>query len=77
MNRVIRQADWGKYICVVVQSSSLGAIRKYPPFRASRSEAKMLGESKRGAQKKSIVPSFVTSADVCRSPMRPWSLMRG
>jgi hypothetical protein len=37
----------------------------------------MLGESKRGAQKKSIVPSVVTSAEVCRSPMRPWSLMRG
>ena len=33
----------------------------------------MLGESKRGLQNQSIVPSVATSADVCRSPIRPCS----
>ena len=37
----------------------------------------MLGESNRGQQNQSIVPSVVTSAAVCRSPIRPWSAIRG
>jgi hypothetical protein len=35
--------------------------------------AKTLGESKRGQQYQSIVPSVPTSATVCRSPIRPCS----
>ncbi len=37
----------------------------------------MLGESKRGAQNQSIEPSVVTSAQVWRSPIIPWSAIRG
>src|SRR3712207_5788739 len=37
----------------------------------------MLGESKRGQQNQSTVPSVLTSAAVCRSPIRPWSLIAG
>src|SRR4051794_10985905 len=37
----------------------------------------MLGESNRGAQNQSTEPSDATSADVWRSPMRPWSAMSG
>ena len=62
---------------MVVRPSAVEEIRNFPPLRASSSEAKTLGPSKRGAQKKSIVPSLVTRAEVWRSPMSPWSLMRG
>ena len=48
-----------------------------PPRSASSSEASTLGESNRGQQKKSTVPSLVTRAHVCRSPMSPWLLMFG
>ena len=37
----------------------------------------MLGESNLGAQNQSMQPSVATSAEVWRSPMRPWSAMRG
>ena len=37
----------------------------------------MLGESNRGQQNQSIVPSVETSAAVCRSPISPWSAMGG
>jgi hypothetical protein len=37
----------------------------------------MLGESKRGAQNQSMVPSVVTSAAVCMFPIRPWSAISG
>ncbi len=50
-----------------------GSIRKTPPPSASRREAKTEGESKRGAQRKSMEPSSPTSATVWRSPMIPWS----
>jgi hypothetical protein len=38
---------------------------------ASSSEQNTLDESNRGQQKKSTVPSVVTSAAVCRSPTSP------
>ena len=44
---------------------------RLPPFSASSSDAKTLGESNRGQQNQSTVPSVVTSAAVCRSPIRP------
>jgi len=37
----------------------------------------MLGESNRGQQNQSTVPSPLTSAAVCRSPISPWLLMLG
>src|SRR2546421_10724541 len=40
---------------------------------ASRIAPKTLGESNRGQQNQSIVPSVPTSATVCRSPITPWS----
>jgi hypothetical protein len=48
-------------------------MRNRPPRSASRIAAKTLGESKRGQQYQSIVPSVPTSATVCRSPIRPCS----
>ena len=50
-----------------------GEMRNRPPRSASRIAAKMLGESKRGQQYQSIVPSVPTSATVWRSPIRPCS----
>jgi hypothetical protein len=58
-----------------VQPSPSGEIRNKPPRSASRIAAKTLGESKRGQQYQSIVPSVPTSATVCRSPIRPCSAM--
>ena len=52
-------------------------MRKRPPPLASSSDAKTLGESKRGAQNQSMVPSVATSAAVCRSPISPWSAISG
>src|SRR4051812_19630901 len=37
----------------------------------------MLGESNLGLQNQSMFPSLVTSATVCRSPIRPWSSIAG
>src|SRR5438876_4827927 len=48
-------------------------MRNRPPLSASRIEPKTLGESKRGQQYQSIVPSVPTSAIECRSPMIPCS----
>jgi hypothetical protein len=56
-----------------LQPSQSGEIRKKPPWSASRIEAKTLGESNRGQQYQSIVPSVPTSATVCRSPISPCS----
>ena len=42
-----------------------------PPWSASSKDAHTLGESKRGQQNQSTVPSVVTSAAVCRSPINP------
>jgi hypothetical protein len=39
-------------------------MEKRPPFSSSRREANTLGESKRGQQNQSTVPSVVTSAAV-------------
>src|SRR5215469_7207358 len=50
---------------------------KYPPLSASSREANTLGESNRGQQNQSMVPSAATSAAVCRSPISPCSLMSG
>lgn len=71
MNRVIRM----RYSCLVRHVPASGAIREYPPLPVSRMEAKTLGESKRGQQYQSIVPSVSTRVAVCRSPMSPWSSM--
>jgi len=49
---------------------------KLPPFSSSSSEAKTLGESKRGKQYQSMAPRTVTSATVRMLPMTPWSSMR-
>jgi quercetin dioxygenase-like cupin family protein len=40
-------------------------------------DAKMLGESKRGQQNQSTVPSVLIKAAVCRLPMRPCSPISG
>ena len=45
--------------------SSRACSEKRPPFSWSSSDAKMLGESNRGQQNQSIVPSVATSAAVC------------
>jgi hypothetical protein len=58
-----------------LQPSQSGEIRNRPPRSASRIAAKTLGESNRGQQYQSIVPSVPTSATVCRSPIRPCSAM--
>src|SRR5829696_865236 len=50
---------------------------KCPPRSRSSKEAKMLGESKRGQQNQSTVPSVVSSGAVGRSPVRPWSRIAG
>jgi len=52
----------------------VGALRRDPEQTALlliQQPAKMLAESRRGAQNQSIVPSVATSAVVCRSPIRP------
>ncbi len=77
MNRVTRTAVSGKYSCLLVNTSTVGRIRKCPPFSWSSNAPKTLGESKRGAQNQSTEPSVLTSALVWRSPMRPWSAMSG
>src|SRR5690348_10827307 len=74
-NRVTRTAVSGRYICFEVNEGSAGRIRKWPPRSSSSRAPKTLGESKRGQQNQSIEPSVVTSAAVCRSPMRPCSAM--
>src|SRR3712207_6174148 len=50
-----------------------GRIRKRPPRSSSRSAPKTLGESNRGQQNQSTDSSVVISAEVCRSPISPWS----
>src|SRR6266508_2974931 len=50
-------------------------MRNRPPWSASRIAGKTLGESKRGQQYQSIVPSVPTSVTVCRSPIGPCSAM--
>ena len=67
----------GRYSCRVTYPSVAGAMRKKPPRSRSSSEANTLGESNRGQQYQSTVPSVATSAAVCRSPMSPWSSMAG
>ena len=56
-----------------IQPPRSGATRNTPPWPASRIAANTLGESKRGQQYQSIVPSVPTSATVCRSPIKPRS----
>lgn len=77
MNRVTRIAVSGKYNCFVVYVVFSGATRKCPPFSRSSSDPNTLGESKRGQQNQSIVPSVVTRAAVWRSPISPWFSIRG
>ena len=77
MKRVIRIAVSGKYSCVVAKVEARGRIRNRPPFWWSSRAPKMLGESNLGAQNQSTEPSEATSAAVCRSPIRPWSAIRG
>jgi hypothetical protein len=54
---------------------AVGRDAEQAPWSASRIAAKTLGESKRGQQYQSIVPSVPTSATVCRSPIRPCAAM--
>ena len=61
----------------MVYSVSIGATWKNPPCRRSSKAAKMLGESNRGAQNQSMVPSVDTSATVCKSPMSPCAAIGG
>jgi len=63
----------GEVSCLELQPSQSGEMRNRLPWSASRIAAKTLGESKRGQQYQSIVPSVPTSATVWRSPIRPWS----
>ena len=77
MNRVIRIAVSGKYSCLTTASSPSAAIRKRPPLSWSSSDANTLGASKRGQQNQSIVPSVLTNAAVCKSPIRPCSAIGG
>ena len=76
-NRVKRIAVSGMYICFVERTGATGANAKRPPRRSSSSDAKTLGESNRGQQNQSIVPSVATRATLCRSPIIPWSAMEG
>jgi hypothetical protein len=57
----------GLYSCLVRTASARTA--KQPPRPESRTDANTAGESNRGRQHQSIVPSVATSATVCRSPM--------
>ena len=75
--RVTRTAVSGRYICLLTQSVSTGCSVKRPPFSWSSRDAKTLGESKRGQQNQSTVPSVVTSAAVWRSPISPCSAIGG
>ena len=56
----------GMYSCLVRTASARTA--KQPPRSASSRDANTAGESNRGRQHQSIVPSMATSATVCRSP---------
>lgn len=69
--RVMSIAVSGKYSCFVSKASARGRVLKWPPRSLSSSDPKMLGESKRGLQNQSMVPSVATRAEVWRSPMRP------
>ena len=71
--RVMRTLVSGRYSCLQVASGSFGPMRKRPPRRSSRMRRRRSGESKRGQQYQSIVPSVATRATVCRSPMTPCS----
>jgi hypothetical protein len=70
--RVMRIGVWDVKL-LERQPSQSGEMRNRPPWSASRMAAKTLGESNRGQQYQSIVPSVPTSATVCRSPIRPCS----
>ena len=71
MNRVIKTAVSGWYICFVVYAPLAGATRKCPPRSSSSKAPNTLGESKRGQQNQSIDPSVLINAAVCRSPIKP------
>ena len=70
-NLVTRMAVLGRYICLVTCLLPTGARVNRPPLRLSSKDANTLGESKRGKQIQSTVPSVDTSAAVCRSPISP------
>ena len=75
--RVISTLVSGKYSCLFCHSPSAGRSAKCPPRSASSNEANMLGESNRGEQYQSIVPSVLISATVWRLPITPWSAIGG
>src|SRR4051794_38528480 len=80
MNRVTRMAVSDRYSCRTDMPSPSGAsaaMRQWPPRSLSRSEAKTLGESKRGVHHQSTVPADDTRAAVWRSPTIPCSAMGG
>jgi hypothetical protein len=57
----------GLYGCLVRIASDRTA--KQPPRPESRTDANTAGESNRGRQHQSIVPSVATGATVCGSPV--------
>ena len=67
----------GKYSCLCLPIAVDRPQAKCPPRSASSIEANTLGESNRGEQYQSIVPSVPTSATVCRSPITPCSAIGG
>jgi hypothetical protein len=77
MNRVTKMAVSGKYSWRTTTSSPSAAIRNRPPPSACSSDPNTLGESNRGQQNQSTLPSVVTSAAVCRSPISPCSAIGG
>jgi hypothetical protein len=76
-NLVTTMAVSGMYICFVMCAGVTGAKAQRPPRRSSSRDANTLGESNRGQQNQSIVPSVATSAAVWRSPISPCSAMSG
>jgi hypothetical protein len=66
-NLVTSTFESGMYSCLVLTASDRTA--KLPPRSASSRDANTAGESNRGMQHQSIVPSVATIATVCRSPI--------
>ena len=75
MKRVTRIAVSGKYSVVAKSKRSAAPGNGHP----SRSPAapRRCWASRTAAQNQSTDPSEATSAAVCRSPIRPWSAIRG
>ncbi len=64
MNRVMSTAVSGKYSCFPAPVNPAGRMRQNPPRSRSSNDANIDGESNRGQQNQSTVPSVDTSAVV-------------